>query len=86
LSFVEEEGFTKWEHILVMATTLVTPNLTEIFDLIFILFGTSDERSLDNISIDSKYFVDLFHYLAARYDSITEKLGNSISEYLMTKR
>jgi hypothetical protein len=68
-----------------MATTLVTSNLTEIFDLIFILFGTSDERTLDDISIDSKYFVDLFHYWAARYEGITEKLGNSISEYLLTK-
>jgi hypothetical protein len=85
LGFLEEEGVTQWDQMLVMATTLVTSSLTEIFHLIFALFGAYNGNSSEDIFMESKYLSDLFHYLAARYDGITEKVGNSISEYMLSK-
>jgi hypothetical protein len=91
LSFLEErDEVPTWEHILVMATTLLTSNVIEILHLIFELFGTLSSTTQNDEAmifiIECKYFLDLFHYLVAHYDGINEKIGTKISEYLLSKR
>jgi hypothetical protein len=64
------------EQLIVVATTLVNTDALDCIRLIFTLFENEDKR------IDCSTFWQLFQYLAAKHDGVTERFGNSVCDYI----